>query len=516
MAGRKYKACIWGISLVACMLAMKTFIVGKCFSVDDYFIFYYQSVEAALSDISAHMRIASNFVLAVLSVCGINIVEWQRVFGVILLAAFAWAITQISLGLYIILYTDAEKSLTRYIGVWGGTLILFINVFMSENLYFSGVYIQWIIGVFSMTYAVMYIGKNNEIWKNWLMGVIALFITMGSYQLFIAQYAYIVMAIIFIRNRGKICKDSILEVARAIAAPAAALVLQVLCVRSLVFTGIIEESSSMGMQLAEIPNTILYILNMQKTIWVDGMGMYPRYVLMVGLMIIGCVLAFLMYKRKAGFGECIFVILVLLSGQCVTYMPEIVQGSLWMPPRILFPIFGVYTVGIYLICYYLRDEETQIENTEVISQFKKIGGVCIALFLVYSCIKIDEVALDKVKTNAVTQVYVDEIVNRIEKYEAQSGIVVKKVGFCYDAYVDSMRYWKFLTSKASWQGNINENPFVRPWSAITSLTYHSGRDFQAVVVPKSVEEHYGTLNWDNINWDEQLYFDNDAVYICVY
>lgn len=408
--------------------------------------------------------------------------------------------------------------MAKWAGIWGGTLILFINVFMSENMYFSGVYIQWIIGVIFMAYAAVYVAKDKNLCKNWIIGVISLFITMGSYQLFIAQYAYIVMVIIFIRNGGRLCRKSILEIVRAIAAPLVAFILQVLCIRGLVSAGLVVESSSLRIQLSEIPNVILQIIRAQKIIWIDGMGMYPKYTLMIGLMILGIILVALMHKSKADYKEYTFMLLVLLSGQCVTYMPELVQGSaLWMPPRILFPIFGVYTVGIYLIYYYLKNEQQCNDSSARIWIWvRKAGGVCIALFLFYSSIIMDEVAIDKAKTNAVTQAYVDEIMSRIERYEMQNGIEVKKAGFCNDAAIDSIRYWKYLTCKASWQGNINENPFVRPWSAITSLVYHSGRDFEVVVVPENVVEYYGALNWSKLNWDEQMYFDNDAVYICVY
>lgn len=65
-------------------------------------------------------------------------------------------------------------------------------------------------------------------------------------------------------------------------------------------------------------------------------------------------------------------------------------------------------------------------------------------------------------------------------------------------------------------GNICENPFVRTWSDITSLNYYTERNFMRVEVPEDVIEKYKMLNWDEADWDEQLTFDNDAVYICVY
>lgn len=511
MKTQKYKGYIFCINFLICLFAMKTFIFGKYFSVDDYSIFYNQSVSLALADMSAHMRIVSNSILALLSILKVNIVEEQKVFGMILLVAFAWAATKISLELFNILYSENDGKDKNFFWIICGTMLLFVNAFMSENLYFSGVYIQWIISVPAMAYASVHIGKTEEILKNWIIGVFALFIALGSYQLFIAQYAYVVMAIIFIRNKARICKESSLAVLRAVAAPAAALGLQMICIRILAALGLIMETTSLGIQMSQIPSVIYQIIQAQKMIWVDGMGMYPKYVLVLALAIILGTLAVLMYKKKVGLKEIVFVVLVLVSGQFATYMPEIVQGSAaWMPPRILFPIFGIYTVGLYLIYYYADN------NVAVNIWLRKIGGFCIIIFLIYSSIKLDEVAVDKAKVNTATQVYVDEIMNRINKYEMKNGVAVTKVGFCYDASLGSIRYWKLLSSEASWRGNINENPFVRSWSASTSLIYHSGRNFDLVKVPDSVEQYYSSLNWDAVDWDEQLFFDNDAVYICVY
>jgi len=511
-----YKFYFWVINLLVCLFAMKTFIFNRHFSVDDYSLFYSQSVSLALADMSGHMRIVSNSIMILLCLLDINVVECQVFFGALLVAAFAWAITKISLEMFGILQETAESdnsinnAAIELLFIAGGASILFINAFMSENLYFGGVYLQWIIGATSMAYAAIHLGRNEKIIKNWLIGVIALFATLGSYQLFVAEYAYIVMTFIFVKNKGKMNRNSVLAVFRAAAAPAAALCLQIVCINILVHMKVIEENSAlMTINLLQIPDVILQILQTQKSIWIDGGGMYPKYTLISALLLMLGVLAILMHKKKTCFKECIFAIIVLISGQCVTYLPELVQGSaVFMPPRILFPIFGVYTAGLFLIYFYSCDADKGL--------IKKLGGMMIIIFLVFSSIKIDEVAVDTAKTNALTQCYVDEIINRIEKYEKQSGIEVTKVGFCYDAGIGSIRYWKFLGGRASWVGNVCENPFVRPWSDVNAIIYHSGRNFTKVDVPENIIEYYSSQNWDAADWDSQLFFDNDAMYVCVY
>ena len=37
-----------------------------------------------------------------------------------------------------------------------------------------------------------------------------------------------------------------------------------------------------------------------------------------------------------------------------------------------------------------------------------------------------------------------------------------------------------------------------------------------VEVPEDVIEKYKMLNWDEADWDEQLVFDDDTVFVCVF
>lgn len=65
-------------------------------------------------------------------------------------------------------------------------------------------------------------------------------------------------------------------------------------------------------------------------------------------------------------------------------------------------------------------------------------------------------------------------------------------------------------------GDMCANPFLAEWSDINSIRYYTGRDFERVDVPDQVQELCAGINWDEADWDNQLFFDNDAVFICLY
>ena len=107
----------------------------------------------------------------------------------------------------------------------------------------------------------------------------------------------------------------------------------------------------------------------------------------------------------------------------------------------------------------------------------------------------------------------EEINRRICNYENQNSIQITKVGFCSDAFI-SYKYYNFIETTA--YGDMCANPFLSDWSSANALNYYSGRSLEMVSVPDYIVEYYKELNWDEADWDNQLVFDNDAVYICVF
>ena len=490
-----------GINLFMCIMAVGVFVVNHHISVDDYYAYFYQQV-SFLTNIGQNLRPISSGFYLLFDLCGVNMVDAQVVLGAVLIITLAWSISRIVIELIEILKIQGQMD--KIMVIDGGALILFLNASFSEFLYYSSVYLAWILSILGLTYAAIYIGKEERVTKNWILGTITLTVVAGSYQTFISQYAYIVMAIIFIRNEGKITRKSILAVLRAAAAAFVAMGINWGIVKLLINIGIVGTNSRMDISISKLPELIMAILGAQKSIWIEGMGMYPNGSLGIILILMMVLLAVMVY-RKNKLGGGIFAILVLISGQCVMYMAQIMQGYIRATNRGMMPIFGMYTVGIWILCYYAGEKEWK--------KIRKIGIPIMGIFLFFSIYKINEVAVDTIKTNTVSRCYIDEINRRICNYEQQKGIEVTKIGFCSDEYI-SYRYYDFIETSA--YGDMCANPFLAEWSDINSIYYYTGRNFARVEVPEEVVEYYGSRNWDEADWDEQLVFDDDTVYVCVF
>lgn len=250
------------------------------------------------------------------------------------------------------------------------------------------------------------------------------------------------MVIIFIRNKGLLTRKSILKVIEAAAAAILALILNLVCRDFLIKMNSLEKSGRMNLELSSMPGLILKIIQDQKLIWIDGMGIYPKYMLGIVLIVllgVGCIL---IRKRRIGFKSVIFLFVVLISGQCIVYMAQIAQGFVWLAPRTIYPVFGIYSVAIWGIVFYMKDDEEK--------RLSQLVNISILGLLIVSNVEVNIVAVDTARTNTITKCYSQEISKRINHYEIQNGVEVTKVGFCNDAYVNYRYYGDIIES--SWGG----------------------------------------------------------------
>lgn len=502
MQNTKIKYYLAGFNFLICSTVMILFVLNKHFSVDDYWAFYHQH-DSALASVGMSARPIGGGILYILNKLGINVVQHQIIFGILFVLAVAWATTKITLE--VIELINPENGIYNIVLLNGGTLILFINASISEYLYYTVMYTSFTVAILSMTYAIVYIKKETNILKNWLIGVLALTITASTYQIFIAQYTCIIMFIMFVHSSGKINKKTVFSIFRSGLAAFIAIAINLFISKLLVSWGGGNENSRLNINLSEFSRFIHDFLLSQQEIWIDGMGLYPRYILFITLLLLLFFLVYTMKKNHVHFEEYFFVSMVLFSGICVVYMAQIMQGYIRVINRMMMPVFAVYSLLIWLLYYYLNGNK---KNT-----WKKIGLILLGFFWGYSSIKVNEVAIDTIKTNTISRCYIEEINRRIKSYELEHGIIITKVGFCSDAHI-SYRYYQFINTTA--YGDMCANPFLANWSDYTSLNYYSKQNFIRVEVPNEIAEYYALQNWDEANWDEQLYFDNDAVYICVY
>lgn len=117
---------------------------------------------------------------------------------------------------------------------------------------------------------------------------------------------------------------------------------------------------------------------------------------------------------------------------------------------------------------------------------------------------------DALISNACDRLWAEQVECRIEAYEQREGIQVTKIGFVPD---QSMQ-WQWGDISYPW--DVCLRAISIDWARPYFLSYYTGAGYSQVDVPDEVKAHFSSLDWDTINLEEQMIFDNEVCYICIF
>ena len=132
------------------------------------------------------------------------------------------------------------------------------------------------------------------------------------------------------------------------------------------------------------------------------------------------------------------------------------------------------------------------------------GNGCIVLSTVFimNIIKTVEMSVSQYKQNTIEQTYAQLYMNEINKYEAESGAQIKNIELCTDQKSDLVSGEKALTEKYAFE---------------PLMEYVSGREFKVKNMSENTRtQKFNKKDWKTYSASEQLIFENDTMYLCVY
>ncbi len=185
--------------------------------------------------------------------------------------------------------------------------------------------------------------------------------------------------------------------------------------------------------------------------------------------------------------------------------------------RICYPLGAL--PGVAIMHYCLLDVPRGCQNTGESGRYDRKGSVnaavgfaaclLIGLFLTGQYLAFQRVIIDRYKCNRADQMYIETIGQSIREYEEKSGKTVKKIGVYYDANVPDT-WEEFTSERYSRSRSLN-----RTWSDIDSMNYYLGRKFKRAEDNERIREKFAQKDWSAFSQD-QLDFDGDTLYLCVY
>lgn len=495
-----------GVFFVIC----ETFVLNQHFATDDYGMILQQK-QTAWDVILISYRNSLGAVYLFFQKIGINVVLNQAVLGIVMILVMSFSVTMITQMVLQELKSNLDEQNKKVahsivIIIDLGSLLLFANAFLSEWLWFSMAYVQWIGAILGMTLAIFFLQKSEHRFRNWCIATIFLFGAVGFYQMILAQFAFIVMTIIFIRNRGRITKNAILDTVRAaILAPIGVggqVVLTKMIQKILQKDAIVRVHKDRDWQ-----KLFEEFIKYQGKLWTNGLGLLPNCIMLIMLILMVGVLMSLLFQKKPKWDTILFMLIVIISGTSVVNMIPFVQGSMWIPARVMLPIFGVFSVFSWLIGFWVYQNDCVqkvIINTTIILMI---------VFLAVNGRVVQKEATVAIKTNVLDQYDIKEIDRAITEHEEINGVVINKVGFCKDKYPLN-KYYDIKNSKYSYEMQLKA--FGADWSMLPAFEFYTGREVQQVAVPQEIQDKYVNNNWNYRSVSSQLTFEGDTVYVCCY
>lgn len=336
-----------------------------------------------------------------------------------------------------------------------------------------------------------YKGKN-------IKTAILLFLTVIAYQTSTSLFLIIALVFIAIKNKNnkvEILKNSIYT----FLIYGVSMLLGLLITRFMgSYLNLVERETTL-LTIKEMIQTLFKYLDFIvlknfyiKTIWYN----FSIIIFLVFIFII------LIIKNKQYFHILEYFVLIIL-GCILPIIPLMVIpiGSQYMEPRMAM-IFGSLA-GILLL--YLIAVMNAYEK-------KKIGIVIsiitIVLFVMNSSNFIRSSA-ENLATGYIDRNIANSIIYNIEKYEEENNKKIKKIVFGYDAsptyYYDGQIMLR----------SINGRGLATNFTVVPLIQYYSEKKYEMTISQEVINEKFSKKNWDAFS-EDQLIFDKDTLYFCIY
>ena len=192
----------------------------------------------------------------------------------------------------------------------------------------------------------------------------------------------------------------------------------------------------------------------------------------------------------------ILIVVVAVIAYLSAFLPAMLSTSTNV--RAMLAVSGLYFILTALVY-----------ATEPGRIIKILSIVTLAAALFCNIIKIEECEINLKRTNVADRAYAEAIIEYIEQYETDNGCVIDEVSFCQDSDCAKEYYEYSFTNRA----------FTITWSSDQILNVYKDVDHPAFLVsemPEEYEKLFAGRNWDRINLYEQIVFDNNHAYICIY
>ena len=463
------------------------------FSNDAYYVYAY-GYDYYANHFLASNRMFSALILLIFKWLDIPFVTELSVMGVVL--TFIMALSWFILYRFVIKLIKKENSILYNILIMGAAFIVVFNMCTAEGLLF--------IEVGTMPFGILFailgaciLATDKKL--RYLISLILVTISGLFYQVTSSIFILLALVLIAIKHKGNIklvVKDTIII----------ALIYAFAMIVNFVGVKIWDRVLGNEFRKFEIPSiaTIIgTILKFGETILIYNVGIGPKYWYLILLAILTIIFIVGMILRKKNYFMILEYIVLIILSVLVPLIPILAMptNSQYIEPRMAM-CFGSI-IGI-LIIFLLAVVE--VDKNKVLLNFLTIMTV---LNFVGNSIFLVVASSSTLITNQLDKFVAEYIIKEIDVYEANTGEEIKKIGVAFDK-----TYTMYYEGQPALRC-FNVRSMGTSWAVKEVITMYTGKGYGNATIPEEVSKEFLTKEWTSYD-REQLVFDGENLYICIY
>lgn len=258
-----------------------------------------------------------------------------------------------------------------------------------------------------------------------------------------------------------------------------------------------------NMTVLSIKDLINTVVKFSSEMIIKTFGIGTKYWYILIVIVISIIFLMYIIKNKK-FKLYIFEYFVLLlTCILIPILPMLVTPieSQYLETRMAMS-FGS-SIGILLLFLSL------VINMKNYKLFNKLIIIISFIMVILNAVYYIIASSEMITTNYLDRNIAKTIIQEINNYQAETGITIENIGICLD---------KNPTSNYEgqrWLGVITTRSMGTDWAAKETIELYSGTRFNKIEVPNEYKEEFLQKDWSFFD-KEQLVFDNNNLYICLY
>lgn len=463
------------------------------FSNDAYYVYAY-GYDYYANHFLASNRMFSALILLIFKWLDIPFVTELSVMGVVL--TFIMSLSWFILYRFVIKLIKKENSILYNILIMGAAFIVVFNMCTAEGLLFIEVGTMPFGILFAILGACILATDKKH---RYLISLILVTISGLFYQVTSSIFVLLALVLIAIKHKKNIklvIKDAIII----------ALIYGFAMIVNFVGVKIWDRVLVNNFRQFEIPtiSTIIEtILKFGETILIWNSGIGPKYWYLSLLIVLTIIfVAGGVLKKKNYFMILEYIVLILLS-ILIPIIPILATpiDAQYIEPRMAMcfgSIIGILV--IFLLAVVEVDKNKVLLN--ILTIFTVINFIGNSIFLIVA-------SSSTLITNQLDKFIAQEIIKEINYYEETTGIEIKKIGISFDK-----TYTMYYEGQPALRC-FNVRSMGTSWAVKEVITMYTGKGYGNTIVPEEISKEFLTKDWTSYN-KEQLVFDGESLYICIY